>query len=157
MKTVEITGKMKAGLKEVEGFTPKDDLAVVKIHSAPMCTEYHAFESGKEGFSFGHEAAGEVVAVDKATFVKVGDRVLVHPQQPCGRCDLCLEGNFIHCQNGRDYLAESGNTTKTGTMAQFILKSERILNIIPDGISYDHASMACCALGPTFVQCSSWM
>lgn len=150
MKTVKIIGKKKAGLEEVKDFTPKGDLVVVKILSAPMCNEYHAFENGNEGISFGHEAAGEVVAVDKATTVKVGDRVLVHPQTPCGKCNLCLEGDFIHCENTRDYLNESGNETDTGTMAQYMLKSEHSLNIIPDTLSYDHASMGLCGLGPTF-------
>ncbi|MGL1890700.1 MAG: zinc-binding dehydrogenase [Spirochaetaceae bacterium] len=150
MKTVKIIGKKKAGLEDVKDLVPKNDLVVIKIHSAPMCTEYHNFENGNEGISFGHEAAGEVVAVDKANTVKVGDRVLVHPQTPCGKCNLCLEGNFVHCENSRDYLSESDNETDTGTMAQYMLKSEYSLNIIPEGLSYDHASMGLCALGPTF-------
>ena len=35
-------------------------------------------------------------------------------------------------------------------MSQFLLKQDWMLVPIPDGISYDHASMACCGLGPTF-------
>ena len=35
-------------------------------------------------------------------------------------------------------------------MAQFMLKQDWVLAPIPDDISYDHASMACCGLGPTF-------
>ena len=151
MKTVQITGIKKAGLREVGDLQPLQDVVVVKIHSAPMCTEYHQFERGDTDRTFfGHEASGEVVAIDKANFAKVGDRVVVQPQAACGKCDLCRDGDFIHCGRNRDYYAESENETPTGTMAQFILKSEHLLTPIPAGMTYDLASMACCGLGPTF-------
>jgi L-iditol 2-dehydrogenase len=35
-------------------------------------------------------------------------------------------------------------------MAQYLLKPDWLLVPIPDGMSYEHASMACCGLGPTF-------
>ncbi len=63
MKTVKISGKREAGLEEVKDLVPKNDIVVVKNYSVPMCTEYHEFENGNEGTNFGHEAAGEVVAI----------------------------------------------------------------------------------------------
>ena len=38
----------------------------------------------------------------------------------------------------------------TATYAQYVLKNDWLLSPIPDGVSYNHASMACCGLGPTF-------
>jgi L-iditol 2-dehydrogenase len=35
-------------------------------------------------------------------------------------------------------------------MAQYLLKPDWLLVPIPDGMSYEHASMACCGLGPAF-------
>lgn len=35
-------------------------------------------------------------------------------------------------------------------MAQYMLKPDWLLVPIPDDMSYEHASMACCGLGPTF-------
>jgi threonine dehydrogenase-like Zn-dependent dehydrogenase len=35
-------------------------------------------------------------------------------------------------------------------MAQFLVKPSWLLLPIPDGVSYQHASLACCALGPSF-------
>jgi L-iditol 2-dehydrogenase len=35
-------------------------------------------------------------------------------------------------------------------MAQYILKPDWLLVPIPDGVSYDHAALACCGLGATF-------
>lgn len=150
MRIAAITGVQEGGLIEVPLPRPKNDIVVVKLHSIPMCTEYGAFRNGAAGSDLGHEAAGEVAFIDKATRFKVGDRVLVQPQSPCGVCALCAKGDFIHCQNQRDYKAETGSTYGTGTMGEYMLKSEAYLTPIPEGLSYDHASMALCALGPTF-------
>jgi L-iditol 2-dehydrogenase len=36
------------------------------------------------------------------------------------------------------------------TYAEFILKPSWLLPVIPEDISYNHGSMLCCGLGPTF-------
>ena len=128
---------------------PVDDFVLVKIRSVPMCTEYKGFKGEREqdAAGFGHEAAGEVVAVAQLGRVKVGARVVVQPQLGCGSCWLCLDGEHIHCQNGRR-LPEG--QTAGHTYAQYILKPDWLLSSFPEDISYNHAGMACCGLGPTF-------
>jgi len=126
-----------------------DDFVVVKIRSVPMCTEYKGFKREREQDSagFGHEAAGEVVEVAQAGRVKVGDRVVVQPQLGCGTCWLCLDGEHIHCQAGRR-LPEGQSAGST--YAQYILKPDWLLSPFSEEISFHHAGMACCGLGPTF-------
>ena len=150
MKVAAMFGNMKAGLVDKPDPIPKEDIVLVKVHAAPMCTEYKGFKDGGKGDHFGHEAAGEVVEVAQPGLVKVGDRVVVQPQFPCGKCPLCLIGEFIHCQNGRDVRAITGSSTGTATYAQYALKVDWLLSPIPDDVSYEHAGMACCGLGPTF-------
>ena len=58
--------------------------------------------------------------------------------------------DYIHCQDGYDYAALHGSNDGLATMAQYLLKQDRLLLPIPAGMSYDHAAMACCGLGPTF-------
>src|SRR5258708_10532441 len=99
VKQVIVTGKREASVIEVPTPKAKDDWVVVKIHSAPMCTEYKAFANGDDQHYFGHEAAGEVVEIAQPGKVTVGDRVVVMPAFPCGQCALCLAGNYIHCQD----------------------------------------------------------
>ena len=82
--------------------------------------------------------------------LKVGDRVVVMPQYPCGQCALCIAGDYIYCQNNKDVEAETGNIAGSATYAQYLLKQDWLLLPIPDEMSYEHASMACCGLGPTF-------
>jgi L-iditol 2-dehydrogenase len=150
MKVVRIAGKGKAELIDLPEPKAKGEFVLVKIHSAPMCTEYKSFKDGVISQSIGHEAAGEVVEVDQACKVKVGDRVVVMPQNPCGKCPLCLKGEYIHCQHNLDVAEVTGYCHADGTYAQYILKQDWLLVPIPDDISYDQAAMACCGLGPTF-------
>ena len=150
MKVVRIAGKRKAELIDLPTPKAKGEFTVVKIHAAPMCTEYKSFRDGVICQSIGHEAAGEVVEVAQAGRVKVGDRVVVMPQIPCGKCSLCLKGEYIHCRNCLDVAEAAGYAHGNGTYAQYMLKQDWLLVPIPDEMSYEHASMACCGLGPTF-------
>ena len=79
-----------------------------------------------------------------------GDRVVVMPQNACGKCALCLAGEYIHCQNNYDFVAVHGSRAGSATMAQYLLKPDWLLVPVPEGVSIDHASLACCGLGPTF-------
>ncbi|QGQ99252.1 hypothetical protein EHS13_32515 [Paenibacillus psychroresistens] len=143
MRMVAITGQKQIELVEYE--KPKlllDSWALVKIHVAPMCAEYKSFSEGHRCVGLGHEAAGEVVEVSPGSKVKVGDRVVVMPQYPCGECVLCIAGDYVHCEHNLDYGAS--------TMTQYIAKPSWLLPKIPDDVSYEKASLACCGLGASF-------
>jgi L-iditol 2-dehydrogenase len=150
MKVASITGERACGLVEKPDPRPAGDRVVVKILAAPMCTEYKLYAAGHRADCLGHEAAGEVVEVAQPGKAAVGDRVVVMPQYPCGRCPLCLAGEYIHCTQGGDPLADTGNVAGVATYAQYLIKSDWLLVPIPDAISTEHAAMACCGLGPTF-------
>ena len=150
MKKAVITGVRKAEI--VECPTPKavGNWALIKIHSTPMCTEYKSFLAGHESRYLGHEAAGEVVEVAQPGRVKVGDRVAVMPQYGCGVCEYCVSGYYIHCRNSIDPRKYTGQTEGWATYAQYMLKPDWMLPAIPEGLSYDRAALAGCALGPSF-------
>ena len=150
MQVVAISGPRQCALVERPDPKIAEDFVIVKIHSAPMCTEYKAYKDGQPTDRIGHEAAGEVVAVAQPGRVKVGDRVAVMPQYPCGKCSLCYAGDYIHCENTINPLALCDSETGTATYAQYCIKQDGLLLPIPDGVSYDHGAMACCGLGPSF-------
>ncbi|MBI3831855.1 MAG: zinc-binding dehydrogenase [Planctomycetes bacterium] len=150
MLKAAILGERKAGLLEVPDPKPKENWVVVKVHAAPMCAEYKGFLKGWESTCLGHEAAGEVVAVAQPCRVKVGDRVVVMPQYACGKCALCVSGEYIHCQQGKGVKEFTGSPEGEATMAQYLLKPDWLLPKIPDGVSYEHGALACCALGPSY-------
>lgn len=150
MKKAIIEGERKAGVVEVPIPKPREDWVLVKVHVAPMCTEYKPFVAGHRSEFLGHEAAGEVVEIAQPGKVKVGDRVVVMPQYPCGKCALCLAGDYIYCEDTVNFNEFTGGPEGRATMAQYLLKLDWLLVPIPEDMSYDHASMACCGLGPTF-------
>ena len=148
MKRAAITGVRQAVLLDTPIPEPKEDWVLVKVHAVPLCTEYKNWLTGNE--YGGHEAAGEVVKVAQPGKVKVGDRVVVMPGWPCGKCALCFAGEYIHCQNWYDHHEFSGLAHGGDTHVQYLLKQDWLLVPIPDGLSYELASLACCGVGPTF-------
>ncbi|HRW07784.1 MAG TPA: zinc-binding dehydrogenase [Caldilineaceae bacterium] len=150
MKKVVVTGPRQAAVVDVPDPQPIANWVVVQIHTAPMCTEYKAYRAGGPVEQLGHEAAGEVVAVAQPGRVQVGDRVVVMPTNACGQCTLCLAGDYIHCENNLNFAAIHGTRDGSATYAQYLLKPDHLLVPISNGLSYDHAAMACCGLGPTF-------
>jgi len=150
MKRAEMGGGQEPGVAEVADPVIADNYALVKVFSAPLCTEFKHRDRARRG-GFGHEAAGEVVAVGpKVRGIAVGDRVVVMPQNGCGTCDLCREGEHIYCQSPRNALQICGSTTGRETVAQYVIQQDWLLVPIPADISYDHAAMACCGFGPGF-------
>lgn len=129
---------------------PKENWVVIKVLAAPMCTEYKAYKNGDAAGSLGHEAAGEVVAVAQPGRVKVGDRVVVMPQYPCGTCDLCVSGDYIHCEHTVNIEQFTGSPEGGATYAQYLLKPDWLLPRIPDAMSMERGALACCAIGPSF-------
>lgn len=150
MKTAAIAGVRDGGIVERPDPIPGGAFVRVKVTVAPMCTEYKAYAAGHVTDRLGHEAAGIVDAVGRPGPVKPGDRVVAMPTSPCGTCPLCLSGDYIHCQQGVDPLAATGSLSGTATYAQYLLKNEALLLPIPDDLSDERASLACCGLGPTF-------
>ena len=72
------------------------------------------------------------------------------PLSACGRCALCVAGDYIHCEHPQSFAAFTGSREGRATYAQYLVKPGWLLPRIPDGVSYELASLACCALGPSF-------
>jgi threonine dehydrogenase-like Zn-dependent dehydrogenase len=150
MKSAAITGKGRVEVREQPRPESHGDLVVVKILIAPMCTEFKQRQAGLEQTAIGHEAVGVVVDAGDSRLVQVGDRVAVMPHYGCGRCVLCTSGDYMHCPDQRDVLAETQQPYGTASYAQYVLKPDWLLVRVPDDISFRHAAMACCGFGPTF-------
>ncbi len=149
MKKAAIFGERQAGLIEVPTPHAREDWALVEVQCIPMCTEYKMFVAGHRSEFLGHEAVGRVVEVAQPGRVGVGDRVVVQPLMACGRCALCIAGDYIHCQNAMDVKTFTGSPEGSATYAQYVLKPSWLLSPIPDEVSFEMAGLALCALGPS--------
>lgn len=150
MQVVAITGKQQCRLVDQPEPTIAGNYAKVKVLTAPMCTEVHAYRDGHVTEELGHEAAGVVLEVPATSHLKVGQRVVVMPQNGCGLCVQCLCGEHIHCTQPINPHAVCGCANGRATYAQVLIQQDWLLVPIPEDIDMDHASMACCGLGPTF-------
>lgn len=112
---------------------------IIKVGGAGVChTDLHLIEGvwaetlGTElPYIIGHENAGWVHQVGSAvTNFKVGDPVIIHPVQSCGKCLSCRIGEDMHCEN----LKFSGLTVDGG-YAQYLKTSERSLIKLPENVN----------------------
>lgn len=104
-------------------------------------------------FIFGHEYAGDVVAVGGTVDeFRVGDRVVVEAHMGCRRCENCIRGLYTACLNygnlGRGHRA-NGFTTNGG-LAEYALNHINTLYRIPDGVTYEEAVVVMTAGSPLF-------
>jgi L-iditol 2-dehydrogenase len=86
---------------------------LLTVRSVGICgSDLHSFRHGRIGDTLvreplilGHEFSGVVGEASPGArdgmgnVLKAGTRVAVDPAQPCGKCELCLEGNPNLCTN----------------------------------------------------------
>jgi NADPH:quinone reductase-like Zn-dependent oxidoreductase len=87
------------------------------------------------GFALPHvpgmDVAGEIVSPGP----RHGERVVVNPALPCGRCELCLAGDDTFCGSMR---IVGGN--RQGGYAELLAVPAQHAHPIPDGVSYEEAA-----------------
>src|SRR5207247_10776079 len=85
---------------------PGSEDVVVQVLAAGVChTDLHLLDEVKAGerepLVPGHEIAGRVTKVGPDVYsTTVGDRVVVHFEQPCGQCRQCRRMRTNLCENG---------------------------------------------------------
>lgn len=111
-------------LREVPLPTPSEGEVLVKVAVALTCgTDLKTYRRGHAKLPFGpfgHEGAGEIVAVGAGvSHLQVGQKVTWMPTAPCGACDLCRRGRPNLCRN----LFEA---VVLGAYAEYLLINARV-------------------------------
>ncbi|HEY7649530.1 MAG TPA: zinc-binding dehydrogenase [Methylomirabilota bacterium] len=104
-------------------------------------------------FIFGHEYAGDVVAVGNTVDeFRVGDRVVVEAHMGCRRCENCIRGLYTACLNFGNMTRghRANGFTTNGGLAEYALNHVNTLFRIPDGISYEEAVVVMTAGSPLY-------
>lgn len=104
-------------------------------------------------FIFGHEYAGDVVAVGSTVDeFQVGDRVVVEAHMGCRRCENCIRGLYTACLNygNRARGHRANGFTTNGGLAEYALNHINTLYRIPDKVSYEEAVVVMTAGSPLF-------
>lgn len=119
-----------------------DGEALVKVYSSAICgSDLHIFRdlhpSVRLPVTIGHEFSGVVEEVGcGCDGVNVGDRVVLEPAIPCGKCDACRHGEYNFCQS-ISFSYRNGD----GAMALHVrCKAERLFHL-PDDMSFDEGAL----------------
>lgn len=121
----------------------------VKVHikCTGICgSDIHLWKSGHIGdlvvtdnLILGHETSGVITDIgSKVTEdFQVGDRVAIEPQDPCGKCYLCMDGHYNLCQNVK-FL---GVPPTNGSMQRYLCIDHRFVHKLPDNMSYEQGAL----------------
>lgn len=133
-------------IKETPVPKPGTNQVLIKIHASGICyTDVHQTEGHIPGVFpriLGHEPVGEIVEIGEGvTSRKKGDRVGVPwIQTSCGRCEWCLRGKGLFCQNSL-----ATGVQCAGGHAEYMLAYAEATMLIPDKVSYEQAAPIFCA------------
>lgn len=101
----------------------------------------------------GHEWVGTVVAMGPTVDeLSLGDRVAAQTHRGCMRCENCLRGDYTVCLNYGNSAKghRAAGFTMAGGYAEYVVHHHSALYRIPDGISFDEATMVTTAGTPLY-------
>ena len=143
MKAFLATAPHKLELVERPIPTPGMGEVLVKTKAVGICgSDVHLFR-GDHPYTtypmiFGHEASGIVEAVgDTVKGLKAGDRVVLEPLIPCGKCYPCSIGRRNCCSN-----MKTVGVTTNGALAEYFAVPEHCIHKIPESLSFSLAALA---------------
>ncbi|MHA1913609.1 MAG: zinc-dependent alcohol dehydrogenase [Promethearchaeota archaeon] len=120
----------------------KSDEVLIRVKKVGICgSGVGSYKTGGPylpGKIIGHEFSGAIAEVgEDIKKLKIGDRVTVNPQIPCGECYYCIH----HRENMCKLQNYSLGATENGGMRDFInVRGDRI-HKLPDNVSYDGGAL----------------
>ncbi|RKX92944.1 MAG: L-threonine 3-dehydrogenase [Spirochaetes bacterium] len=125
-----------------------EDEAILKVEACAVCgSDIRIFHYGNERVKpptvIGHEVSGVIVDVgEKVTRVKIGDRVALGADVPCGKCYWCQNGMGTNCR-----LNYAIGYQFPGGFQEYMLLNQTTLDYGPvtritDSMSYEEAALA---------------
>jgi len=113
-------------------------------------SDLHYFHRGgvgdfviREPLVLGHEVAGSVIRLGpEASGLGLGDRVVINPSRPCGRCAQCMRGRRNLCTGGA-FLGSAARMphTQGGFRERMVLDADQCV-AIPDHLDLEDAVFA---------------
>lgn len=142
MKSVQIKGKRKFDIKEIEEPSNKEGYVSLAILKSGICgSDIHYWEAGEpKGLIMGHEFCGIVLDPADRSDLKEGDRVTALPISPCGNCDACLSGNHQYCLETWNHAVGLSLDNPGGLTSKINVRSDMVMKI-PYEVSDEEAAM----------------
>ena len=148
MKAAVLEGLDRLIVKDVPTPEVEEGGVLVRVHACAVCgSDIRMFHHGnprlKPPAIMGHESSGVVAAIGgNVTKFKVGDRVAVGADVPCGECPFCVAGIGNNCQ-----INYAMGYQFPGSFAEYVHLNRIVVNHGPvhkiaDHVSYDEAALA---------------
>ncbi len=120
---------------------------LIQVRACGICgSDIHGLD-GSSGrrippLVMGHEAAGVITEVGaNVAGWKLGDRVTFDSTIYCGHCHFCRRGEINLCDNRRVLGVSCDEYRQFGAFAEYVAVPQHILYRLPEGLSFEHASM----------------
>jgi L-iditol 2-dehydrogenase len=160
MKAAVLYGKEDLQIESVAVPSIGDGDVLVRVQAALTCgTDVKVFRRGYHARMivppalFGHELAGDIVAVGRMSQFRVGQRVVAANSAPCLECFYCKRGNENLCE---DLLFNNGAYAEYIRIPARIV--ERNMYEIPAHVTYQDAALveplACVLRGIDETRCA---
>lgn len=139
MNAAVITEPQSLRVQELDTPEPDNAEVLIRVRASGICgTDIHIYQGeymGSYPIVPGHEFAGDVVAIGRnVARIRIGDRVAVEPNIPCGNCSHCLSNRQNFCENW-----SAVGVTRSGGMAEYVTAPEQ--NVFPVGdLPYEQAA-----------------
>ncbi|MEU9111357.1 zinc-dependent alcohol dehydrogenase family protein [Streptomyces sp. NPDC048483] len=136
MRAVVVSGPGQVTVADMPDPTPEPGELIVEVSSCGLCgTDMHLLGGELPSATYplipGHELTGRVVALGPGvTGPRVGTRVAVDPNMPCGACHYCRIGRGNLCA---DYRAVG--VTQAGGFAELVAVPARCAYVLPDALT----------------------
>ena len=146
MRAAVLRGWDDVAVEEVAVPELAPDEVLCRVRACGICgTDLKLVSGGFAGrwppslpFVFGHEWAGEVVALGsraEASGLEVGDRVAAENHAGCGTCARCREGRYNLCERaGKPGHRLYGHTAQ-GALAEYAARPAPLLHRLPASVS----------------------
>ena len=135
MKAALLTRPEKIIFDEIAAPPPGPDEVSIRPALAGVCgTDISIFKGHRPTeypFILGHEVMGRVTETGAGvTKVRIGDRVIVEPNCPCGNCALCRQGRGAVCARKR-----AMGVNIPGCFSEYVIAPAEFVWPVPDTIS----------------------
>lgn len=124
---------------------------LIEVHACAVCYLDSIVRAGiRPGIELplilGHEIAGTVAEIgSEVVGFTVGDRVSSTYRAVCGHCHYCRAENSALCVN-----VQGVGVDRNGGYAQYAALPASSVSRVPNGVSYDQATIAGCVLGAVY-------
>lgn len=119
---------------------PDPDQVLVEVSAVGVCgSDVHYYREGRIGgfvvespLILGHELAGRIVAVGASVDEsRIGRRVAIEPQRPCGHCKQCRAGRYNLCP----FMEFYATPPIDGAFAGYVAIQSDFAHDLPDNVS----------------------